>query len=107
MVAVICLLVFCVILIVAMFITIDYLNHCIDDLYQNIKRIKRRKNEEFVGILNHIQECQNYEPATRDTQVRRVVNEAIERYADENRKFETLLSLSCEEYIKKELNTKL
>lgn len=101
MVAVICLLIFCVILIVAMLITIDYQNHCIDDLEKSIKRIKRRKNEEFVGILNHIKNCQNYGPATRDTQVRRVINEAIERYADENRNFETLLSLSCEEYIKK------
>lgn len=85
----------------AMYVALDYQRHSIEELEKDIKKLRKRKNEEFVGILNHIKSCQNYEPATRDTQVRRVVNEAIERYADENRSFETLINQSCEEYIKK------
>jgi hypothetical protein len=64
---------------------LSYKKHCIEDLEANIKRIKRRKNEEFMDILYKLKEYQNFEPAGKDTHTRRLIEESIEKYASENR----------------------
>ena len=99
------LLVTAIIIIVILVSQLSYKNHCIEDLENRLSKEAGRKNKNFIEILKRLKEYQEYTPAMRDTLTRRLIDEAIEEYSNENSEFETLLELACEEYTKKELNT--
>lgn len=82
------LLILAIIAIIVLANRLNYKNHCIEDLEGSIRVAKKRKNEEFIDILLRLKDFQNFEPATRDTNTRRLINEAIEKYSSENRKGE-------------------
>ena len=82
------LLIIAIIAIIFLANRLNYKNHCIEDLEGSIRVSKRRKNEEFIDILLKLKDFQNFEPATRDTNTRRLINEAIEKYSSQLRKGE-------------------
>lgn len=90
--------------IVVLFSQISYKNHCIEDLENRLRKESDRKNKDFVEVLKLLKKYQNFEPASRDTHTRRLINEAIQEYSNENSKFELTLEKACEIYAKKELD---
>lgn len=99
------LLVLAIIVIILLAVNLNYKNHCIEDLENRLCKESDRKNKDFVEVLKLLKKYQNFEPASRDTHTRRLINEAIQEYSNENSKFELALEKACEEYAKKELSS--
>ena len=84
---------------------LSYKNHCIEDLENRLCKESERKNKDFVSILKLLKNYQSFEPASRDTHTRRLINEAIKEYSNDISSFELALEKACEEYAKKELSS--
>lgn len=65
-------------------------NHCIDDLEIRISRMRKLQLSEILDLLFKLQEIQNdsYEKASKDTLMRNMINENIEKYTEEKRRLD-------------------
>ena len=82
-----------VLLIVAiaiLLVDLSYKNHCIDDLEIRISRMRKLQSSEILDLLFKLQEIQNdsYEKASKDTLMRNMINENIEKYTEEKRRLD-------------------
>lgn len=59
-------------------LTINYQNHCVEDLEISKKRILKRKQGEILDILYHIQELTDYRKSYSKETIREYVNKKIE-----------------------------
>ncbi len=75
---------------VAMLLAIDYQKRCIEDLETRLKRLRRLQIEEIQTIIRRLQEIQNesFEPASKDTVMRNILNEYTAEYAKQKRKLD-------------------
>lgn len=64
---------------------IKYEGKMICKLEENVEKVKKVKNEEFLDILIRLKEYQNFDIAGRDTCTRRLIDESIEQFSSENR----------------------
>lgn len=73
-----------------MLLVIDYQKRCIEDLETRSKRLRRLQIEEIQTIIRRLQEIQNesFEPASKDTIMRNVLNEYTAEYAEQKRKLD-------------------
>lgn len=83
---------------------LSYKNHCIEDLENRLCKESERKNKDFVALLKLLKKYQGFEPASRDTLTRRLIDESIIEYSNENSAFERMLEEACIIYTKKELD---
>ncbi len=63
---------------IVMLATLDYKNHCIDDLEISKSRLNTRKQCEILEILYHIQELTDFRKSYSRETVREYVNKKIE-----------------------------
>lgn len=59
-------------------LTINYQNHCVEDLEISKKRMLKRKQSEILEILYHIQELTDYRKSYSKETIREYVNKKIE-----------------------------
>ena len=98
------LLITAIVIIVVLFSQLSYKNHCIEDLDNRLSKESERKNKDFVALLKLLKKYQSFEPASRDTLTRRLIDESIIEYSNENSAFERMLEEACIIYAKKELD---
>ena len=79
-----------VIAIAILLVDLNYKNHCIDDLEIRISRIRKLQSSEILDLLFKLQKIQNdsYEKASKDTLMRNMINENIEKYTEEKRRLD-------------------
>ena len=82
-----------VLLIVAiaiLLVDLSYKNHCIDDLETRVSRMRKLQSSEILDLLFKLQEIHNdsYEKASKDTLMRNMINENIEKYTEEKRRLD-------------------
>lgn len=85
MVAIICLLIVALVLLFALFVTLDYQSHCIDDLERRTELLTEMQENEMMEILLDIQEMTNIRSSCTMLDVRKYVNKEIERIAQKKR----------------------
>ncbi len=82
-----------VLLIVAiaiLLVDLSYKNYCIEDLEIRVSRMRKLQSSEILDLLFKLQEIQNdsYEKASKDTLMRNMINENIEKYTEEKRRLD-------------------
>ncbi len=79
-----------VIAIAILLVDLNYKNHCIDDLEIRISRMRKLQSSEILDLLFKLQEIQNdsYEKASKDTLMRNMINENIEKYSAQKRRLD-------------------
>lgn len=79
-----------IIAIAILLVDLSYKNHCIDDLEIRISRMRKLQLSEILDLLFKLQEIQNdsYEKASKDTLMRNMINENIEKYTEEKRRLD-------------------
>lgn len=79
-----------VIAIAILLVDLNYKNHCIDDLEIRISKMRKLQSSEILDLLFKLQEIQNdsYEKASKDTLMRNMINENIEKYTEEKRRLD-------------------
>ena len=79
-----------IIAIAILLVDLNYKNHCIDDLEIRISRMRKLQSSEILDLLFKLQEIQNdsYEKASKDTLMRNMINENIEKYTEEKRRLD-------------------
>lgn len=76
----------------AMLMTLNYKNHCIEDLETRISRMRKLQTSEILDLLFGLQEIQigSYEKASKDTLMRNTINENIEKYSEQKRRLDRI-----------------
>ena len=82
-----------VLLIVAiaiLLVDLSYKNYCIEDLEIRVSRMRKLQSSDILDLLFKLQEIQNdsYEKASKDTLMRNMINENIEKYTEEKRRLD-------------------
>lgn len=82
-----------VLLIVAiaiLLVDLSYKNYCIENLEIRVSRMRKLQSSEILDLLFKLQEIQNdsYEKASKDTLMRNMINENIEKYTEEKRRLD-------------------
>lgn len=98
------LLITAILIIVVLFSQLSYKNHCIEDLENRLCKESERKNKDFVSLLKELKKYQDFAPVERDYHTRKLLNESIQEYTNENWAFEKVIEEASKIYVKKELN---
>lgn len=79
-----------IVAIAILLVDLSYKNHCIDDLKIRISRMRKLQSSEILDLLFKLQEIQNdsYEKASKNTLMRNMINENIEKYTEEKRRLD-------------------
>ena len=79
-----------IVAIAILLVDLSYKNHCIDDLETRVSRMRKLQSSEILDLLFKLQEIQNdsYEKAFKDTLMRNMINENIEKYTEEKRRLD-------------------
>ncbi len=85
MVAIKCLLIVALGWILALIVTLNYQNHCIEDLERRTELLTEIQENKMMEILLDIQEMTNIRSSCTMLDVRKYVNKEIERMAQKKR----------------------
>lgn len=79
-----------IIAIAILLVDLSYKNYYIDDLETRVSRMRKLQSSEILNLLFKLQEIQNdsYEKASKDTLMRNMINENIEKYTEEKRRLD-------------------
>lgn len=79
-----------IIAIAILLVDLSYKNYCIENLEIRVSRMRKLQSSEILDLLFKLQEIQNdsYEKASKDTLMRNMINENIEKYTEEKRRLD-------------------
>lgn len=79
-----------IIAIAILLVDLSYKNYCIEDLEIRVSRMRKLQSSEILDLLFKLQEIQNdsYEKASKDTLMRNMINENIEKYSEQKRRLD-------------------
>ncbi len=75
----------CISVILILFLNLSYKDHCIDDLEHRTETLAKLRDDEIMRILLHIQDMTSIRANCTTLDIRKYVNEKIEKLAQKER----------------------